>query len=122
MGICTTRPFPQTILGKSVQTASMRRSIDDYPFQETDYPPNYEDDELTPISWAVGISDDYADAEPRVMLTVEEVGRPVEDVGRAEEEVGRAVEEVGLAVKEFGVAVEEVGGALDEFGRWPWPR
>ncbi|GIT46040.1 MAG: hypothetical protein Ct9H300mP12_06250 [Acidimicrobiales bacterium] len=38
-----------------MQTASMRRSIDDYPFQETDYPPNYEDDELTPISWAVGI-------------------------------------------------------------------
>ena len=54
----------------------MRRSIDDYPFQATDYPPNYEDDELTRISWAVGISDDYADAEPRVMLTVEEVGRP----------------------------------------------
>ena len=28
------------------------------------------------ISWAVAISDDYDDAEPRVVLTVEEVGRP----------------------------------------------
>jgi hypothetical protein len=61
---------------KLMQTGSMRRSIDDYPFEVSDYPPDYEDDELTPISWAVGISDDYADAEPRVMLTVEEVGRP----------------------------------------------
>jgi hypothetical protein len=61
---------------KLMQTGPMRRSIDDYPFEESDYPPDYEGDELTPISWAVGISDDYADAEPRVMLTVEEVGRP----------------------------------------------
>ena len=53
----------------------MRRSIDDYPFEVSDYPPDYEEDELTPISWAVGISDDYADARPRVLLTVEEVGR-----------------------------------------------
>ena len=53
----------------------MRRSIDDYPFDAGDYPPSYEDDELTPISWAVAISDDYEDAIPRVVLTVEEVGR-----------------------------------------------
>ena len=52
----------------------MRRSIDDYPFDAADYPPDY-DEELTPISWAVGISDDYADGEPRVILTFEEVGR-----------------------------------------------
>jgi hypothetical protein len=53
----------------------MRRSIDDYPFDPADYPPHFEDDELTAISWAVAISDDYDDAEPRVVLTVEEVGR-----------------------------------------------
>jgi hypothetical protein len=53
----------------------MRRSIDDYPFDPADYPPLYEEDELTPISWGVAISDDYDDAEPRVVLTVEEVGR-----------------------------------------------
>ena len=52
----------------------MRRSIDDYPFDPADYPPSYEEDELTPISWAVAIADDYEDAEPRVVLTVEEVG------------------------------------------------
>ena len=53
----------------------MRRSIDDYPFDPADYPPHYEQDELTAVSWGVAISDDYDDAEPRVVLTVEEVGR-----------------------------------------------
>lgn len=52
----------------------MRRSIDDYPFDPADYPPRYEEDDLTAISWGVAISDDYDDAEPRVVLTVEEVG------------------------------------------------
>lgn len=54
----------------------MRRSIDDYPFNATDMPPDWEEDELTPTSWAVAISDDYEDDAPRVILTVEEVGRP----------------------------------------------
>ena len=54
----------------------MRRSIDDYPFDPSDYPPSYADDDLTPISWGIAISDDYDDAEPRIVLTVEEVGRP----------------------------------------------
>ena len=54
----------------------MRRSIDDHPFDADDMPPGWEDDELTPISWAVAIADDYEDAEPRVVLTVEGVGRP----------------------------------------------
>lgn len=53
----------------------MRRSIDDYPFDPADYPPRYEEDDLTAISWAVAISDDYDDGEPRVVLTVEEVGQ-----------------------------------------------
>ncbi|HJL89360.1 MAG TPA: hypothetical protein QF905_03405 [Acidimicrobiales bacterium] len=52
----------------------MRRSIDDYPFSSTDYPLGFEEADLTPISWAVAISDDYDDALPRVILTVEEVG------------------------------------------------
>lgn len=51
----------------------MRRSIDDYPFREDDLPEGAED--ATRVSWAVAISDDYDDAEPRVVLTVEEVGR-----------------------------------------------
>lgn len=54
----------------------MRRSIDDHPFEEADLPEGAED--AMRISWAVAISDDYDDAEPRVVLTVEEVGRPGE--------------------------------------------
>jgi len=52
----------------------VRRSIDDYPFEEADLPPG-DDDDIMRVSWAVAISDDYDDAEPRVVLTVEEVGR-----------------------------------------------
>jgi hypothetical protein len=51
----------------------MRRSIDDYPLSDADLPEGADD--AMRISWAVAISDDYDDAEPRVVLTVEEVGR-----------------------------------------------
>lgn len=51
----------------------MRRSIDDYPLTQAELPPGAED--ATPVSWAVAISDDYDDADPRVVLTVEELGR-----------------------------------------------
>lgn len=52
----------------------MRRSIDDHPFSEDDLPGGADD--AMQLSWAVAISDDYDDAEPRVVLTVEEVGAP----------------------------------------------
>ena len=52
----------------------MRRSIDDHPAGPDDIPPGLED-EVAPVSWSVAISDDYDDGEPRVVLTVEEVGR-----------------------------------------------
>ena len=52
----------------------MRRSIDDHPAALADLPPG-EDGEFQQVSWAVAVSDDYDDAEPRVVLTVEEVGR-----------------------------------------------
>ena len=51
----------------------MRRSIDDHPFRLDELPPS--DEDIQHLSWAVAISDDYDDAEPRVVLTVEEVGR-----------------------------------------------
>ena len=54
----------------------MRRSIDDYPFSAADLPEGADDAML--VSWAVAICDDYDDAEPRVVLTVEEVGKPGE--------------------------------------------
>lgn len=53
----------------------MRRSIDDHPAGPDDVPPGLEDD-LAPVSWAIAISDDYDDAEARIVLTVEEVGCP----------------------------------------------
>ncbi len=53
----------------------MRRSIDDYPAGPADVPPGLDDD-VVALAWAIAISDDYDDAEPRVVLTVEEVGRP----------------------------------------------
>jgi hypothetical protein len=56
----------------------MRRSIDDHPFDSAEDPVVAEDEELASLSWAVAIADDYDDAEPRVVLTVEEVGRPGE--------------------------------------------
>ena len=52
----------------------MRRSIDDMPLGPEQLPDGL--DEATPISWAVAICDDYDDAEPRVVLTVEDLGRP----------------------------------------------
>jgi len=51
----------------------MRRSIDDHPFSLAELPPS--DDDLQHLSWAVAISDDYDDAEPRVVLTLEEIGQ-----------------------------------------------
>jgi hypothetical protein len=54
----------------------VRRSIDDYPFAESDLPPDADELDIQRISWAVAIADDYEDAEPRVVLTVEEVGNP----------------------------------------------
>jgi hypothetical protein len=53
----------------------VRRSIDDYPFRESDLPPDADELDIARLSWAVAIADDYEDAEPRVVLTVEEVGR-----------------------------------------------
>ena len=53
----------------------MRRSIDDHPFTPEELPEG-DDDEFQQVSWAVAISDDYEDAEPRIVLTMEEVGRP----------------------------------------------
>jgi hypothetical protein len=57
---------------KSWSDGGVRRSIDDHPFTREELPPG--DEDLQQLSWAVAISDDYEDAEPRVVLTVEEVG------------------------------------------------
>ena len=53
----------------------MRRSIDDHPFDPLFDPVVADDPDLTPVSWAVAIADDYDDTEPRVVLTVDELGK-----------------------------------------------
>ena len=50
----------------------MRRSIDDYPMTSSDVPAG--DDDAMRIAWAVAICDDYDDAEPRIVLTIDEIG------------------------------------------------
>ena len=52
----------------------MRRSIDDYTLAGSDLPPDADELDRQRVSWAVAISDDYGDGEPRIVLTVEEVG------------------------------------------------
>lgn len=53
----------------------MRRSIDDHPFDPLADPVVADDPDLQPVSWAIAVSDDYDDAEPRVVLTLEEIGK-----------------------------------------------
>ena len=48
----------------------MRRSIDDHPFAADELPPD--DEDAVRLSWAVAVSDDYEDGEPRIVLTIEE--------------------------------------------------
>ena len=55
----------------------MRRAIDYHAIDPDELPllDDGEDDErATPIAWNVAVSDDYIDSEPRVVLTVEEIG------------------------------------------------
>ena len=85
----------------------MRRSIDDYPFAANDIPDGADD--ATRISWAVAISDDYDDAEPRVVLTVEEVGKPGEGM------VGHLTPDM---VRRMRAALHD---ALREIGEDPGP-
>ena len=86
----------------------MRRSIDDHPFDPTQDPTVADDPDLTPVSWAVAISDDYDDAEPRVVLTVDELGRPGEGLVAhlLPAEARRIRQALRDALKEVG---EEVG-------------
>jgi hypothetical protein len=50
----------------------MRRSIDVVQLDLTDFPDGLDD--VTPVAWSVAVSDDYDDAAPRVVLTVEPLG------------------------------------------------
>jgi hypothetical protein len=82
----------------------MRRSIDDHPFDPELDPVVAEDPDLTPVSWTVAISDDYDDGEPRVVLTVEEMGRRGEGLYAhlQPSEVRRIRTALANALKEIG--------------------
>lgn len=85
----------------------MRRSIDDQPLSVADLPPGADD--ASPVSWAVAICDDYDDAEPRVVLTVEDLGRPGTGlVLHLSEESARRLR---LAVRD---ALREIGAVTGE--------
>ena len=64
-------PTPQ----RGARLRHVRRSIDYHALEPDDLPllDDGEDDErATPIAWNVAVSDDYVDAEPRVVLTIED--------------------------------------------------
>ena len=54
----------------------MRRSSDDRPHTLADLPTGADD--VADMSWAVAVCDDYDDANPHVVVTVEPLGRPGE--------------------------------------------
>jgi len=56
----------------------MRISVDAHTASPADLPDDWKEDGLALTAWSVAISDDYGDFEPRVAITVEEVGRPGE--------------------------------------------
>ena len=87
----------------------MRRSIDDHPFDPAEDPVVAGDPDLMAVSWAVAIADDYEDGEPRVVLTVEEVGRAG---------TGLAVHLTAPMARRMRVAVHD---ALREVGADPGP-
>jgi len=87
----------------------MRRSIDDHPATADDMPPGWEELDLVPVSWAVAIADDYDDAEPRVVLTVEEVGRP--GTGLAAHLSPPLARRLRLALRDALVEIGEDAGA-----------
>jgi len=84
----------------------MRRSIDDYPMQPHDLPPGDEDAKL--VSWGVAVSDDYDDAEPRIVLTIDEIGHAGEGlIGHFTPEIARRLRKaIHDGLREIG---EETG-------------
>ena len=90
----------------------MRRSIDDLPADPAELPVGADGEPVGAISWAVAISDDYEDAEARVVLTVEEVGHAGEGLV-AHLDVG-ATRRLGVALRD---ALHELGEDDDEGGQ-----
>ena len=93
--------------GFGARLRHVRRAIDYDALDPEELPllDDGEDDErATPISWNLAVSDDYTDAEPRVVLTLEELGRagyglvahlPPAKARRLRDALRRALREIG---------------------------
>lgn len=83
----------------------MRRSIDDQPLTLAELPTGLDD--VAEVSWAVAICDDYDDANPRVVLTVEPIGRVGEGLAAhlSPDHARRLVRALTDALREIGEPV-----------------
>ena len=83
----------------------MRRSIDDQPLTLAELPTGLDD--VAEVSWAVAVCDDYDDANPRVVLTVEPIGRAGEGLAAhlSPDHARRLVRGLTDALREIGEPV-----------------
>ena len=83
----------------------MRRSIDDQPLTLAELPTGLDD--VAEVSWAVAVCDDYDDANPRVVLTVEPIGRAGEGLAAhlSPDHARRLVRAFTDALREIGEPV-----------------
>jgi len=80
----------------------VRRSIDDMPLTAGDLPTGADD--AMEVSWAVAVCDDYDDATPHVVLTLEPLGRPGEGLAAhlSPDHARRLVRALSDALREIG--------------------
>lgn len=85
----------------------MRRSIDDQPLTLAELPTGLDD--VAEVSWAVAVCDDYDDANPRVVLTVEPIGRAGEGLAAhlSPDHARRLVRALTDALREIGEPVSK---------------
>ena len=87
----------------------MRRSIDDQVLDGPELPGGLDD--ATPVTWAVAVCDDYEDAAPRIVLTVDPVGAP--GTGLVAHLAPPHVRRLMLALRD---AMREIGEPVDDGG------
>ena len=83
----------------------MRRSIDDQPLTHTELPKG--SDDVAEVSWAVAICDDYDDASPHVVVTMEALGHAGEGLAAhlSPDHARRLVRAISDALREIGEPV-----------------
>lgn len=83
----------------------MRRSIDDQPLTLAELPKG--SDDVAEVSWAVAICDDYDDASPHVVVTMEALGHAGEGLAAhlSPDHARRLVRAISDALREIGEPV-----------------